>query len=290
MKDSKIEFCSDTWNPLSGCLYDCQYCSARGLANRFGGHKSMAYYMAQDNPIDVSMLRILNEPMKDEVSGKVEPFPFYFGPTYYRYRLPKLKLLQRPGNIFICSTGDLFGDWVDNWIVDEIISHAAKHTKHNYLFLTKNPIRYDVLESIAEMRCHHRNMLFGATIDSQVQADAIINAKVKHISYLCIEPILTEIDLEGFLRRTLSKIEWVILGAENGNRQGKVIPEDVWVKNISNVCYEYNIPLFVKRGYTNKGIVTPLERILGNAFRQDYPEQLRRNARPKKLKVYGTKS
>lgn len=35
-KKTKIDWCDSTWNPVTGCLHGCEYCYARGIANRFG--------------------------------------------------------------------------------------------------------------------------------------------------------------------------------------------------------------------------------------------------------------
>ena len=37
MNRSKIEWCDHTWNPITGCRHDCQYCYARRMASRFAG-------------------------------------------------------------------------------------------------------------------------------------------------------------------------------------------------------------------------------------------------------------
>lgn len=36
MNKTKIEWATYTWNPVTGCLHDCEYCYARRIANRFG--------------------------------------------------------------------------------------------------------------------------------------------------------------------------------------------------------------------------------------------------------------
>ena len=35
---SKIEWCSHTWNPVTGCKHGCEYCYARRMVSRFGPH------------------------------------------------------------------------------------------------------------------------------------------------------------------------------------------------------------------------------------------------------------
>ena len=36
MAKSKIDWCDDTWNPVTGCRHGCPYCYARAMTNRFG--------------------------------------------------------------------------------------------------------------------------------------------------------------------------------------------------------------------------------------------------------------
>ena len=33
-----IEWCSHTWNPVTGCKHGCEYCYARRMVSRFGPH------------------------------------------------------------------------------------------------------------------------------------------------------------------------------------------------------------------------------------------------------------
>ena len=35
MKNTKIEWCDMTWNPVTGCQHGCKYCYARRIADRF---------------------------------------------------------------------------------------------------------------------------------------------------------------------------------------------------------------------------------------------------------------
>ena len=43
-----------------------------------------------------------------------------------------------------------------------------------------------------------------------------------------------------------TSIDWVIVGAETGNRKGKVIPKKAWIDNLANECAKQGIPLFMK--------------------------------------------
>ena len=44
----------------------------------------------------------------------------------------------------------------------------------------------------------------------------------------------------------LDFIDWFIIGAETGNRKGKVVPEKAWVQEIVDYCRASGKPVFMK--------------------------------------------
>ncbi len=77
MEKTKIDWCDSTWNPVTGCFHDCEYCYARGIAKRFGKkHPDISAFGLQEPPIHV-----LDNPI-DGTS-----YPFMFEPTFHAYRL-----------------------------------------------------------------------------------------------------------------------------------------------------------------------------------------------------------
>ena len=56
--------------------------------------------------------------------------------------------------------------------------------------------------------------------------------------------------------------EWVIIGAESGNRRGKVIPKKAWVDEIVRQAKQRRIPIFMKES---------LRGLMGDDFRQEFP-------------------
>lgn len=105
-----------------------------------------------------------------------------------------------------------------------------------------------------------------------------------HHTFLSIEPLkndICEIEdereggklLENFLRPnsfgTPSKFfEWVIIGAETGNRKGKIRPEKEWVDKIVELCDRGEIPVFMKES---------LLPVMGeDNMRRDLPDRLKR--------------
>lgn len=143
----------------------------------------------------------------------------------------------------MCSMADLFGKWVpDSWI-EEVFATCEKAPQHRYLFLTKNPNRYIMLANKGKLP-ERENMWYGSTT---VGPDEEIYYSAKYNTFVSVEPILRDfngvIDIEnmkaGFVR-------WVIIGAETGNRKGKVVPEKSWIEAITDACDKLHTPVFMK--------------------------------------------
>ena len=246
MEKTKIDWAESTWNPVTGCEHNCPYCYARSIATRFGG-----------KVLDIP--HILNEPLS--VKGKAQPYQFGFTPTLHRYRMNDYK--EKKGrNIFVCSMADLFGWWVDDEWIEEVFNACEEAPQHNYLFLTKNPQRYIVLESERKLPWAD-NFWFGTSVTRKRDTYTWFTDKKFHW-FLSIEPLLEdleEMDPEG------AKPEWIIIGAETGRRKDKVKPKREWIENIVNQCRKYKIPVFMKAS---------LEEIWGKDLLQEYPKELRR--------------
>ena len=136
---------------------------------------------------------------------------------------------------------DLFGNWVpDEWI-QEVFRTCAAAPQHNFLFLTKNPFRYEMLYE-SHMIPLLDNMWYGFTITgnntNQNWAASSWN------TFISIEPLLERLNSE-----TLSYIaltDWVIIGAETGQNKNKIVPEKEWIDDIVKVCKLRSIPVFMK--------------------------------------------
>lgn len=251
MKKTKIEWCDSTWNPVTGCHHECAYCYARGIANRFGFHAFES---------DINERVLLEIPVS---GGRKVPYPFDFAPTFHKYRLNEPKQWTKPRTIFVCSMADLFGDWVpDEWI-EEVFKACEETPQHRYLFLTKNPGRYCDLERTGIIP-HNDNFWFGATYDhSNWNGKKVkgrpetfsLNGKMVHDAgdwyfpmypkknrFISFEPLLY--DIGANIGSTGG--DWHIIGAETGNRSGKVECKREWVENIVEWSDAHGIPVFMK--------------------------------------------
>lgn len=255
MDKTKIDWCDSTWNPVTGCLHGCEYCYARGIANRFKGYEPEEALHEFNSPVFV---RRRND--EGEWNKKYKcAYPYGFDPALHRYRLNDY-IGKQGRNIFVCSMADLFGSWVpDSWI-EEVFKACEKAPQHNYLFLTKNPERYFELAEYYGELPEKDNFWYGSTASTR-NNQFFCGAMSRHHTFLSIEPILGDFgDLRGF-----KLPEWIIIGAETGNRKNKVIPRREWIENIVNQCRKRDIPVFMK---------SSLADIWGEPLIQEFPEEL----------------
>lgn len=245
---TKIDWCDASWNPVTGCKHGCEYCYARGIARRYG---------CKINGNMGNALAVLEEPYRRAVDGKINPYPYEFLPTFHEYRLNIPKNWTKPRNIFVCSMADLFGDWVpDEWIT-AVFDACLAAPQHRYLFLTKNGKRYLELAKKGVMP-DGENFWYGCSV---TRPDEPFFFSGRYKTFASIEPILEPFDWVPGLKH-IELPDWIIVGAETGNRKGKVKPEKDWLYGIVNGCAEHHIPLFMKES---------LRELMGSDFQQEFP-------------------
>ena len=245
-KKTKIDWCGSSWNPITGCLHGCPYCYARGMARRFGGKIITGH----------DHLYILDEPAR-RADGTINPYPYGFDPTYHKYRLAIPQEWKKPQTIFVCSMSDMFGDWVPEDWIDQIFTACLAAPQHRYLFLTKNGKRYMELAKNGVL-VDGENFWYGCSV-TRPEEPFFFSDRYK--TFASIEPILEPFDWVPGLNH-IELPDWIITGAETGNRKGKVKPERDWLDGIINGCAEHHIPLFMKES---------LRELTGSDFKQEFP-------------------
>lgn len=266
MNKTKIEWCDDTWNPVTGCLHKCEYCYARRIANRFGGASETHCNETVGEECQwateaTGEIHDLQEPVFDVDYGKNAPYPFYFDPTFHRYRLEEPARKTRPRTIFVCSMADLFGEWVpDEWI-QEVFKACQKAPQHRYLFLTKSPYRYAQLLMVGKL-IGGEHIWLGTTLTGKGKLP--FNAMDSKQNFISMEPLLEPVS-DKF---PYTNVQWVIIGAETGNRKDKVMPQLSWIEEITEKCDTSGIPVFMKNS------IVP---IVGEAaMRREFPWEVNR--------------
>lgn len=151
LNKTKIEWCTKTFNPVTGCLYHCQYCYARKIAMRFQGH---------------------------------------FKPTFHPDRLGAPVEEKKPQRIFVCSMADLFGKWVpDEWI-ERVFAACEKAPWHTYYFLTKNPDRYYRLFEYGWREKIPSNWWLGHSTNGISNHGALCDEFIRMHRFISAEPLL----------------------------------------------------------------------------------------------------
>jgi len=258
---TKIDWCDSSWNPVTGCQHDCEYCYARSLANRYGGfdHDEDKNPVGNQFVIGVQELDKPKHIMRKNGLHKA-PYPWFFLPTLHRYRLDQPSKWSEPRTIFVCSMADLFGKWVpDEWI-EAVINACLAAPQHRYLFLTKNPARYMHLIANGIIPENQPNFWFGSTATIP-EMEFFWCDEVN--TFLSIEPILAPFeDLTDEGVNPASKTDWIIVGAETGNRKNKVVPQKSWIDEIVSTAKRCKTPVFMKES---------LREIMGDDFIQQFP-------------------
>lgn len=276
MRKTKIDWADSTWNPVTGCLHGCEYCYARRISERFRT-KCTADTMFVPNtilPQSEGRIHLLEGPinmiMRDDSkpgwhdwdNPKYQAYPFGFEPTFHRYRLNEPAKWTKPSTIFVCSMADLFGEWVpDEWIED-VLAACEKAPQHRYLFLTKNPERYLELADGGKLPVGD-GFWYGTTVTGPDDAYFYAAHSKKIHTFLSVEPLLHPFTYSPIPEKTLP--HWVIIGAETGNRKDKVVPQRDWIEQICRIA----TPIFMKES---------LRDIMGDDFIQEYPWEVRNGA------------
>ena len=230
---TRIEWCDETLNPLGHGCYGprgtaenpkvCPYCYARVLARR-----------------DLRGCELCKQ----------------FIPHTHFEQLEKIKHWKKPRTIFMQSMGDLFHDAIQIEWIQEVFKACAAAPQHQYLFLTKNPSRYgSVIEFLEGERSPINGYLFAAFGATATNEKQLYTAYESRAQWLSIEPLLEDIT-DAFEECSTAfaphdsgehpRWEWVVIGAETGNRKGKISPKLEWIESIVKNCKEMGTPVFMK--------------------------------------------
>lgn len=264
MNKTNIEWSDYSWNPITGCKHGCEYCYAERMAKRFTG--DVRSNMLSEKCKIESDIYVIDEPFKNE-EGTIINYPFGFKPTYHKYRLNWPEKVKCGANIFTGSMADIFGEWIPDYMIAEIFEHCKKFEQHNYLFLTKNPRRYIELAEKGILP-NDKNMWYGTTVTTPEMQYFYSD---KHNTFLSIEPILQKFDTDKIINA-----DWVIIGAETGNRKNKVIPQKQWIDDIVDCCRKSHIPVFMKDSLI---LIVGEENML-----REYPKPLKNSRMSEKMK------
>lgn len=217
--NDSIEWALWTWNPVTGCKHGCPYCYARDIANRF------------------------------------YPPEIGFNPHFWPERLEAPKNMTIPAKdcsqgektVFVCSMADLFGNWVPQEQIDQILLAVGTAPEWNFLFLTKNPKRYLTIN-------FPKNAWIGATADTQERAEVANEVFYKMaqsnnrptVMFLSMEPLSEEIILPEPI-----PYDWLIIGGQSPSSGAPAMqPEWRWVESLLWQARNAGIKIYFKPNLT----------------------------------------
>lgn len=222
---NKIGWCNLTFNPVWGCKNKCPYCYARKIA-------SFRYNQMADKEYQFLYWNYkLGLFCKGEFANRLR----HFVPTFIESNFAK-KFPQKTQKIFVGSMSEV-AHWREEW-VEKVLEKVKLYPQHIFQFLTRFPRVY--LWYKFPINCW-----LGITITDTKNYDYLEYEKFKisnpdNLKFISFEPLLNEISIN------LENIDWVILGAETGNRKDKIFAKRHWIEKILIDCQKEDIPVYVK--------------------------------------------
>jgi protein gp37 len=190
-----------------------------------------------DNP-NIALQEALNGvDLHSEDVDKQLHDPFY--PRFWEDRIEEPLHKKRPAGIFVCSMGELFGDWIPPEWQDKVFQVIRARPEHRFYLLTKQP------QNLIKFSPFPDNCWVGVTVAGKTQAysayDGLkgIQAKVRFVS---LEPLLEKLDPWG-LSHLNTIWDWVIIGAQTKPYKS---PKIELVQEIVEVCEKTRVPVFLK--------------------------------------------
>ena len=192
-----------------------------------------------------------------KINQRFHIIPDFNIPTFQEKRLEQL-YKKKKGEVYLITSMSDFSGWKPEWR-EKIFKVLSENQQHSYTLLTKRP-------ELIHFETNLDNVWIGVSVTNKNDVKRIEtmkkNIKCRHYS-ITFEPLhgdCGEMDLSG--------IECIFIGAETGNRKGKIKPQKEWVMNIVRQAKEFNIPVCMKMS---------LRDIVGaENWTQDFPEQYNR--------------
>jgi protein gp37 len=257
---SKIEWCTSTWNPTTGCTKvsaGCQNCYAERMAKRFWAHPFSEVRCHE---------RMLEIPLR----------------------------WKKPQRIFVDSMSDLFHPDVPFKFINLVFVTMFLSSKHIFIILTKRPERMlewfnyysnggfstaEIVRGRANLFLNRKpdtyfeqwkwplhNVWIGVSAENQTAADKRIPDLMRTpaaVRFVSVEPMLGPVDLTPWLNESPEDcnrmgvdpsdvIDWVIAGCEKPNKRQTDI---AWVRDLRDQCIDAGTRFFLKQMVINGRII-----------------------------------
>ncbi|MBE9593902.1 MAG: DUF5131 family protein, partial [Proteobacteria bacterium] len=144
---------------------------------------------------------------------------------------------KKPTRIFCGSTIEMFHQEIHGSWLRQIIQVIKDNPQHVFQFL----YHFSPHRGVFPYNCW-----LGLTVTSYRDANkALLFSETypEHIKFISFEPLLGDPEI---LEEVFERIDWMIIGAETGNRKGKVIPKLGWIPKLLNAADRNSLPVYMK--------------------------------------------
>jgi len=237
---TSIEWCEQTWNPVTGCdrvSPGCDHCYALTMAARLKAMGARAYQNDGD----------------PRTSGPG------FALTLHPERLQAPLQWRKPSLVFVNSMSDLFHAKVPFEFVERVWDVMARTPQHTYQILTKRP---DRMARFAARLPALPNVWLGTSVEDQERVGRANYLRWPSLAaypvrFLSVEPLLGPVDLEEVLwdqplareindvRPRSHAVQWVIVGGESG--PGARPCNENWIRELRDQCLAAGVAFFLKQ-------------------------------------------
>ena len=273
MEDSKIQWCSHTFNPWRGCTKvspGCAHCYAEQQSKR--------------NP---KVLGIWGDQGTRVIASE----------SYWRQPVKWNRDAEQAGErrrVFCLSLGDIFEDRPELAGARRRLGPLIENTPHlDWLLLTKRPENWK--QCCADMWWRPdpsyplpANVWLGVSVEDQQRADERIPHLLQipaRVRFLSCEPLLGPLELTdsaicGRLGGYLPFLDWVIVGGESGHQARPFLLD--WARSLRDQCQAANVTFFLKQigsapryltGTGVAGVIVPEDKKGGDP--EEWPADLR---------------
>jgi protein gp37 len=169
-----------------------------------------------------------------------------------------LHLTRKPSVFFVGSANDIFSGEIDKYDILDFVYKLPKW--HTYLFLTKNPKRYDVIDRYMWRSggLREKDTFLGASIDGKHYTD--FNGGHDLLDFISIEPLLAPVNFPETSARA------VIVGGLTGHGSPYKHTPAEWVDDVVKQSLDSDMKVFIKDNL--KDYIAPLEAKYGVSLRQ----------------------
>jgi len=239
VKDSKIGWTNDTWNPWQGCnkiSEACEHC-----------------YIGPDIRRRDASLNPFSGPIRSKSTWKAP----------IKWNRDAEKSADRP-RVFTSSLSDFFHPTADEWRPEawEIIRSCENL---DWLILTKRPEL--VTDRLPEdWGSGYRNVWLGVTVEMQKYLNRIdiLSEIPAALRFVSAEPLLEPIRFGHHI----NDVDWIITGCEQAARHKRRPMDDDWVRGIRDECDLAGVPLFHNQYYIGNQLRK--DRTLDGVVQQDF--------------------